>query len=193
MNWSLRGCLQTIFGTDNVIVTLSITLPMISHHKISQHYNTWSHGLFKHQGQLKSKSAVHTYPSDSCKCSPPPYVQHCQQGSLHAMFSHGLLLEACVVKLIVLTSWPPPLMSQWHYLHQKWFGDAPLHDHNTGRSYLGLINFLQTKHAHEHFDLIIHVDIKTSKFGTIVFTALIRNTIYMHVFIISAKLEVLVS
>ena len=39
-----------------------------------------------------------------------------------------------------------------------------LHGHNkqSGRSGLGLSNFMQTKHAHEHFDLIIHVDIKTS-------------------------------
>ena len=28
----------------------------------------------------------------------------------------------------------------------------------SGRSGLGLSNFMQTKHAHEHFDLIIHVD-----------------------------------
>ena len=28
---------------------------------------------------------------------------------------------------------------------------------------LGLSNFMQTKHAHEHFDLLRHVDIKTSK------------------------------
>ena len=39
-----------------------------------------------------------------------------------------------------------------------------LHGHNkqSGRSGLGLSNFMQTKHAHEHFDLIMHVDIKTS-------------------------------
>ena len=41
---------------------------------------------------------------------------------------------------------------------------------------------MQTKHAHEHFDLIIHVDIKTSKnenfplFDIRLFTALTRNT-----------------
>ena len=40
-----------------------------------------------------------------------------------------------------------------------------VHGHNkqSGRSGLGLSNFMQTKHAHEHFDLTIHVDIKTSK------------------------------
>ena len=33
----------------------------------------------------------------------------------------------------------------------------------SGRSGLGLSNFMLTKHAHKHFDLIIHIDIKTSK------------------------------
>ena len=33
----------------------------------------------------------------------------------------------------------------------------------SGRSGLGLSNFMQTKPAREHFDSIIHVDIKTSK------------------------------
>ena len=40
---------------------------------------------------------------------------------------------------------------------------------------------MQTKHAHEHFDLSIHIDIKTSKNENFsirqgLFTALIRNT-----------------
>ena len=98
-----KGRLQTILGTDN---TLSIArppppppLPITSHNEISSkprwndNYNIWSRGLFKHRGQLKSKSAVHTYPSDLCKCSPPPHVQQCKQGSLQATFSCDLLLE----------------------------------------------------------------------------------------------------
>ena len=35
---------------------------------------------------------------------------------------------------------------------------------------------MQTKHAHEHFDLIIHVDIKTSKNEN--FTIIRHKTIY---------------
>ena len=39
---------------------------------------------------------------------------------------------------------------------------AVLHGHNkqAGRSGLVLSNFMPTKHAHEHFDLIIQLDIK---------------------------------
>ena len=48
----------------------------------------------------------------------------------------------------------------------------------SSRSGLSQRNFMQTKHVHEHFDLIIHVDIKTSKnplFNIKPFTALIRK------------------
>ena len=56
---------------------------------------------------------------------------------------------------------------------------------------------MQTKHAHEHFDLIIHIDIKASKNEN--FSIIRHKTIYcldqeyMHAcfFIISEKLEVL--
>ena len=53
-----------------------------------------------------------------------------------------------------------------------------LHGHNkqSGRSDLGLINFLQTKHAHEHLDLIIHIDIKTSNNES--FSIIWHQTIY---------------
>ena len=59
--WLLRGCLQTIFGTDNVNVTVSIAPPLpphspaqTSHNKKrtwkKDNYNTWRCGLFKHCG-----------------------------------------------------------------------------------------------------------------------------------------------
>ena len=50
------------------------------------------------------------------------------------------------------------------------------HNKQSGRSGLGLSNFMQTKHTHEHFDLIIHIDIKTSKNEN--FSIIQHKTIY---------------
>ena len=46
----------------------------------------------------------------------------------------------------------------------------------SSRSGLGQSNFMQTKHVHEHFDLIIHVDIRIPLFNIKPFTALIRKS-----------------
>ena len=53
-----------------------------------------------------------------------------------------------------------------------------LHSHNkqSGMTGLGLSNFMETKHANEHFDLIIHVDIKSSKNEN--FSIIQHTTIY---------------
>ena len=47
---------------------------------------------------LKSKSAVHSYPSDCVNAALRLTYNNAKQGSSHATFSHGLLLEARGVK-----------------------------------------------------------------------------------------------
>ena len=68
------------------------------------------------------------------------------------------------------------------YFRNQQIGVLHGHKKQSGRSGLGQSNFMQTKHAHEHFNLKIHVDIKPARmrisqvFDTRLFTALIRNT-----------------
>ena len=50
------------------------------------------------------------------------------------------------------------------------------HKKQSGRSGLGLSNFIHTKPVHEHFDLIIHVDVKTSENEN--FSIIRHKTIY---------------
>ena len=61
-------------------------------------------------------------------------------------------------------------------LNNQRIGVLQCHNKQSGRSGLGLSNFIQTKHAREHFDLLIHVDIKSSKNEN--FSIIQRKTIY---------------
>ena len=51
----------------------------------------------------------------------------------------------------------------WWESDKQRIGALHGHEKQSGRSGLGLSNFMQTKPAHEHFDLILQVDIKASK------------------------------